>query len=123
MPHSAPNPAVGGLLGNVIYGATCHCQLNHNYPFAYGPRLGVAYQITPKAVFRAGAGVSYSTSPNNAFLSYSALDFTTVGASGYGLAATQLSQGNPYAPEMFSEIPCFIGPTFRRTIRTRSHLE
>jgi hypothetical protein len=107
-----PNPAAGGLPGDVIYEATCNCKFNRNYPFAFGPRLGVAYQITPKTVFGAGAGVSYSTSPNNAFLSYSSLDFTTVGAPGYGQAATQLSQGNPYAPGNVFGNPTLSWPDF-----------
>jgi hypothetical protein len=93
-----PNSAIGGRLGTVIYEATCKCSFNKNYPYAYGPRLGAAYQINSKTVFRAGAGVAYSSSPNNAFLSLSVPDFYTLAAPGYGLAATQLSDGNPYAP-------------------------
>jgi hypothetical protein len=92
-----PNPAAGNRLGTVIYEATCGCQFNHTYPFAFGPRLGLAYQITPKTVFRGGVGIAYGSAPNNAFLSYSVPDFYTFGAPGYGAAATQLSDGNPYA--------------------------
>jgi hypothetical protein len=107
---STPNPAAGGLPGNVIYEGhsegRCNCSYNHNYPYAFGPRLGLAYQFAPKTVFRAGIGVSYSSAPNNAFLSYSVADFYTVGAAGYGNAATQLSQGNPYAPgNIFGNAP------------------
>ena len=32
----------------------------NNYGLAFGPRIGVAYQIDPKTVFRAGFGVSYA---------------------------------------------------------------
>ncbi len=92
-----PNPAAGGRLGTVIYEATCHCQFNRNYPYAFGPRLAVAYQINSKTVLRAGSGVIYGSSPNNAFLSYSVPDFYTFGTSGYGLPASSLSDGNPYA--------------------------
>lgn len=95
---NTPNPAAGGLLGDVIYGATCNCNFNNTYKSAFGPRLGVAYQITQKTVFRAGAGLAYSTSPNNAFLSYSVADYVTVGPRGYGQAATQLSLGCPFPP-------------------------
>jgi preprotein translocase subunit Sec61beta len=35
-----------------------------------GPRLGVAYQITPKTVLRAGIGVIYSRTASNDFQSY-----------------------------------------------------
>jgi hypothetical protein len=93
-----PNAAIGGKLGTVIYEATCKCSFNHNYPFAYGPRLGAAYQINSKTVFRAGTGLAYGTSPNNSFLSLSVPDFYTVASPGYGIAATSLSDGNPYAP-------------------------
>src|SRR6266516_3689782 len=74
-----PNPAAGGRLGTVIYEATCHCQFNRNYPYAFGPRLAVAYQINSKTVLRAGSGVIYGSSPKNAFLSYSVPDFYTFG--------------------------------------------
>ena len=59
-----PNPSAGGRLGATIYGATCGCNFAKNYPFAIGPRLGVAYQITPKTVLRAGWGVVYSFVPD-----------------------------------------------------------
>jgi Carboxypeptidase regulatory-like domain/TonB dependent receptor-like, beta-barrel len=111
-----PNAAVGGRLGTVIYegngGGRCNCSFNHNYPWAFGPRLGVAYQITSKTVFRAGTGISYGSAPNNAFLSYSVADFYTVGPSGYGLAATQLAQGSPYAPGNVFGNPTIHFPDF-----------
>ncbi|HEY7388547.1 MAG TPA: TonB-dependent receptor [Bryobacteraceae bacterium] len=96
---SLPNPLAGNRPGTVIYGATCKCSLNNNYPYAFGPRLGAAYQITPKTVFRAGGGLAYSSSPNNAYLSYSVPDFYTfTAASGAYTAVTPLSGGNPFAP-------------------------
>jgi len=58
-----PNPSAGGHPGATVYQATCHCDFAHNYPWAFGPRLGVAYQITPKTVARAGFGVAYTGSP------------------------------------------------------------
>ena len=67
---TTPNPAVGGILGATIYDGTgpgrCNCDIAHNYPFAFGPRLGVAYQINSKTVFRAGFGIVYGgTATNN----------------------------------------------------------
>ena len=103
-----PNPAAGGRLGTVIYEATCKCQFNRNYPWAFGPRLGMAYQINPKTVLRAGSGVIYGSSPNNAYLSYSVPDFYTFGVPGYGLSASSLSDGNPYAAgNRFGNPPIF----------------
>jgi outer membrane receptor protein involved in Fe transport len=55
---SAPNPTVGGLLGAGIYeghgGGRCDCAFSHNYPDAFGPRVGLAFQINTKTVLRAG---------------------------------------------------------------------
>jgi hypothetical protein len=71
---STANPNAGGRPGAIIGegygGGRCNCSYAKNYPFAFGPRLGLAYQITPKTVLRAGAGVSYfKTDDNNLGLS------------------------------------------------------
>ncbi len=61
---TTPNPSAGNLPGATIFEGNgpgrCQCQFAHNYPYAIGPRLGVAYQITPKSVLRAGFGVVYA---------------------------------------------------------------
>src|SRR5207248_9240647 len=57
------NPSVGGHPVAVIYEATCNCNFGHNYPWAFGPRLGVAYQLAPKTVLRAGFGIAYTGTP------------------------------------------------------------
>jgi hypothetical protein len=58
------NPAAGGLLGATIYtgngAGRCDCNFVPIYPYAIGPRLGVAYQLTPKTVLRAGWGLTYT---------------------------------------------------------------
>jgi hypothetical protein len=96
---SLPNPVAGNRPGTVIYGATCKCDLNHNYPYAFGPRIGAAYQINEKTVLRGGGGIAYSSSPNNAFLSYSVPDFYTfTSAAGSYTAVAPLQAGNPFAP-------------------------
>jgi hypothetical protein len=96
-----PNPAAGGRLGTVIYegdgGGRCNCNFQSNYPYALGPRLGVAYQINSKTVFRGGAGLMYGSAPNDAFLSYSVNDFLPL-APAYGLPVSRLQDGNPFAP-------------------------
>jgi hypothetical protein len=96
---NVPNPAAGGRLGSVIYGANCNCSFNNNYPWAFGPRLGIAYKLDDKTVVRIGGGISYGTSPNNAFLTYSVPDFFNfVDQPVAGIPAQQLKFGNPYAP-------------------------
>ena len=61
---NVPNPTAGNRIGGTIYGATCNCSFTNTYPFALGPRVGVAYQVTPKTVVRAGFGVVYSYVPD-----------------------------------------------------------
>jgi hypothetical protein len=57
---TTPNPAAGGVLGATIYANTCNCDYYpKTYPYAFGPRLGVAYQLTPKTVLRGGFGINY----------------------------------------------------------------
>jgi hypothetical protein len=94
-----PNPVAGNLPGTLIYEATCNCSFNRNYPYAFGPRFALAYQIgsDSKTVLRIGSGVVYGTAPNNAFLSTSVPDFYTIGVPGYGLNQYTLKDGNPYA--------------------------
>jgi hypothetical protein len=91
------NPTAGGHPGATIYEATCNCNFGKNYPYALGPRLGLAYQITPKTVLRAGFAVAYdgtatatpgqtNATPNNAF-----------SAPGFGDPAMTLAGGVPQA--------------------------
>ena len=55
-PH-IPNPSAGGLLGATAYEGygqgKCNCSFTDTYPWAIGPRLGVAWQINSKTVLRA----------------------------------------------------------------------
>jgi hypothetical protein len=59
-----PNPAAGGRIGAAVFEATCGCTFVSNYPYAIGPRLGVAYQLDPKTVFRGGWGIAYGFAPD-----------------------------------------------------------
>jgi hypothetical protein len=93
-----PNSLVGGRLGTVEYQATCHCNYANAYPYAIGPHLGVAYQITPKTVFRAGGAVSYAATSDQAGLNSSAGDFYTIPTAAYGATAPQLQYGDPLGP-------------------------
>lgn len=54
------NPSAGGHPGGTIFEATCNCRFANNYPYAVGPRIGVAYQWNDKTVIRGGFGVVYS---------------------------------------------------------------
>jgi hypothetical protein len=100
---TTPNPAVGGRLGAAIYDGSsgpgrCNCDIAHNYPLAFGPRLGVAYQITPKTVFRAGFGIVYGgTATNNNAASGLAGSSATTPPSSFGFPVTTLAAGFPAA--------------------------
>jgi hypothetical protein len=50
-----PNPSYGNLPGAPVYKK----DIAENYPHAWGPRVGLAYQFMPKTVLRAGVGISY----------------------------------------------------------------
>jgi len=93
-----PNPLIGGRIGTVEYEANCKCHFAYAYPYAVGPHLGVAYQITPKTVFHAGGAISYAAVSDQAGLNSSAGDFYNVTSPAYGAAAGLLKDGNPYAP-------------------------
>jgi outer membrane receptor protein involved in Fe transport len=102
---SLPNPTVGGLPGTGIYEGSgpgqCNCAFSHNYKFAFGPRVGAAYQINTKTVLRAGAGVMYGTTQTPQGLSYGVADYYTFNALGYGITPLPngLQGGNP-APNL-----------------------
>lgn len=57
---TTPNADAGGILGATIYASTCNCQFYQKpYPYAFGPRLGIAYAINDKTVLRGGWGYNY----------------------------------------------------------------
>jgi hypothetical protein len=86
---STLNPKVG-LKGAGIYEGDgpghCGCQFSHNYPFAFGPRVGASYQLDSKTVLRAGAGITYGLVQTPAGASYQVNDFQSYNASGYGIS-------------------------------------
>jgi hypothetical protein len=92
---AAANPTVGGHPGGIVYEATCNCNFAKNYPFAFGPRVGVAYQITPKTVFRGGIAVAYDGTATASTGTGSASANNAFSAPGFGDAAMQLQAGVP----------------------------
>ena len=97
-----PNPSAGGRLGAVVfegYGAgRCNCALAKNYPWAFGPRLGAAYQINPRTVFRAGWGIVYSGTPDNNGATAGIPVPVPVNSPAFGQAVMTLRNGIPFAP-------------------------
>ncbi len=107
-----PNPLIGGRIGTVEYEATCHCTFANAYPFAIGPHLGLAYQLTPKTVFRAGAAISYAAVSDEAGLNGSAGDFYVVNPAAYGASAGDLKYGDPFGPGNHYGNPVIKWPDF-----------
>jgi len=103
------NPSAGGLLGATEwagYGAgRCNCWFIDTYPYAIQPRLGIAYQIDSKTVFRAAWGISFGNTQNASYfeaavpivgggpMGFNNLSFTSPG---FGLPAATFAQGLPY---------------------------
>jgi hypothetical protein len=87
------NPSVG-LPGAVIFERD-GVEFAKVYPYAFGPRLGVAYQIMPKTVIRTGVGIMYGqTAAENRLSTELGSDnpFTTPS---YGDPAILLKNGPP----------------------------
>ena len=112
---SDPNSTIGGRLGTVQYGATCNCSFAKPYPFSIGPHLGVAWQVTPKTVFRAGGAITYAAGADQAGLNVSVPDFLGLNPSGYGLPAAVLKNGDPYAAGNVYGNPVLTFATFQKT--------
>jgi hypothetical protein len=93
------HPALG-IPGAAVYDGSgpgrCNCNIAHNYPYAFGPRLGAAYQISDKTVFRVGFGIVYggTETNNNSGSGLAASSSTTIGPS-FGVPVTTLAQGIP----------------------------
>lgn len=79
-------------MGATIYEATCKCAFAANYPYAIGPRLGVAYQINTKTVLRVGFGIVYSPTSN---ASGSATNSANAGTPATNQWLFQLKDGMP----------------------------
>ncbi|HEY2015169.1 MAG TPA: TonB-dependent receptor [Bryobacteraceae bacterium] len=103
--RSVANPAANGLMGGVIYegngAGRCNCDLVNTYPFAIGPRIGVAYQMNDKTVIRAGWGVVYSFTNTFSYIgggNSQGMGFNTLNfpSPGNGLPAGKMSSGLTY---------------------------
>ena len=116
------NPSAGGLPGGTSYAGygpgRCNCSLTRTYPYGIGPRIGIAYQLTPKTVLRAGWGITYGTTSNYEFVTntpvvgvgnYNQLLFTTPT---FGAAAVVLRNGLPYTPaQLYDQLDPGIRPS------------
>ena len=95
---TTPNPAAGGRLGAPIFEATCNCTFVSNYPWAFGPRLGMAYQLNPKTVIRGGWGFVYSFAPDLAQSSAASLVSAPAGTNAFANVSVAGSLPQPVWP-------------------------
>jgi len=101
-----PNTSQGGMPGAVEfegYGpGRCNCNFANNYPFAIGPRLGVAYQINPKTVLRGGWGIVYNATGDSNGSTAGGLSIpNAVQAPSFGTPVMTLAAGVPFPPLPF----------------------
>jgi hypothetical protein len=94
---SVANPSAGGLLGGTIYEGSgpggCNCNFTSSYPYAIGPRLGVAYQLDSKTVLRGGWGLIYGTTATTGYITNTAIN-------GVGWNTLSFSNGNYGTPSV-----------------------
>jgi hypothetical protein len=77
------DPAAGNHLGAPIFEATCNCTFVKTYKYGFGPRLGAAYQLDSKTVFRGGWGIAYGFPADIGNSSSAQLASSAVGTNGF----------------------------------------
>jgi hypothetical protein len=111
-----PNPGAGGRPGAMIFagngpGRLGRKEIIDNFLGGWGPRLGLAYQLTSTTVFRGGAGIFYA--PRRYAPQYT---------QGYSANITQSSQDGGFTPPFQLDAgwpaavvnkPPFISPTLQ----------
>jgi hypothetical protein len=110
---NTPNPSAGGLPGGYIFAGygpgRCNCVFSKSYPYAFGPRLAIAYQLNSKTVLRAGWGVTYSGGDSwgyiNGGMPVAGLGINSVtNSTGFGYAVSQFQNGIQYNPAVLSQV-------------------
>lgn len=94
---ATPNAFAGGMPGATVFEATCKCKFVDAYPFAFGPRIGVAYQLLEKTVLRGGFGIVYGGTGNSQVAAGTVNPASVVNPPTFGEAAMQFRNGLPPA--------------------------
>ncbi|MDE3195763.1 MAG: TonB-dependent receptor [Acidobacteriota bacterium] len=104
---TVPNPVVNNIPGAILYSGygsgRCNCTFSSAYPYSIAPRLGVAYQINQKTVFRGGWGLTYAPISTFAYITNAAIlgvgyNLLNFPAPAFGVPTTALGQGLVYNP-------------------------
>jgi hypothetical protein len=97
---SVPNPKADNLPGAMMYEGYgpghCNCAYANNYKYAFGPRIGLAWQMAPETVLRIGAGISYGRTPELGYLNNTLSNFVSFASTSPGAAITTLQAGPPF---------------------------
>ena len=98
---TAENPAADNLPGAMIFEGSgtgrCNCDFAKVYPYAFGPRLGLAYQMKPRMILRAGWGIYYGQTPTDNGATLKSGSTNPVYSDTYQAAGMKLSDGFPSA--------------------------
>ncbi len=110
---NAPNPAAGNRPGIAIFagegaGRTGQRRLINNYYKGFGPRIGLAYQLFPNTLIRAGFGMFYPPRIVNVVTEGFSSNVTLSSLDGGASPAFFLDSGWPAAAAIK---PPFINPT------------
>ncbi len=93
------NPAADGLPGAMIFEGTgadrCNCDFAKVYAGAFGPRLGLAYQLSNRMTLRAGLGVIYGQTATDNGATLRSGSANPMYSSTYMGAGMKLSDGFP----------------------------
>jgi hypothetical protein len=123
------NSSAGNHPGGSIYEATCNCNFASNYPYAIGPRIGLAYQLDAKTVVRGGVGVVYNSTTTTGG---TIVNTTTGNTPAFGQDLFQLQNGIPsnivprfpsfdpstgLAPGTVAAAPAYLDPNAGRPAR------
>jgi hypothetical protein len=110
-----PNPTADGLKGGMKFEANGPA-FAKNYKYAFGPRIGLAWQLLPKTVLRIGAGISYAKTPELGYLHNTLSNFLNYASAETGGTITQLTNGAPsvtwpdFRPGAFPRLPSLSPP-------------
>jgi hypothetical protein len=98
-----PNPTTANLPGATSYegygAGRCDCRFAATYPYAFGPRVGMAYQLNSKTVIRGGVGMTYGQTSNFNYIGTTVgTGFNTlnINSPSFGMPALNLRNGLQY---------------------------